>query len=154
MIQNFILLIIFFFENIISGIQTFYSFLHLTVDVIRKSQRQQKLTKKITHFTRQFRSKNFTQFTNLNSLDVENNMLPQRRKNLSHFANFSANMFLFVVRKIICITPFLDVQEVHFWSTGEMGGRGRLNNFPKGACYLDLVTIFQHLNFPSIALKP
>ena len=43
----------------------------------RKSQSQQKLAKKITHFTIQFRSKCLTHFTNLNSLDIENNMLPQ-----------------------------------------------------------------------------
>ena len=43
----------------------------------RKSQRQQKLAKKIAHFTIQFPSKNLTHFTNLNSLDVEKNMLPQ-----------------------------------------------------------------------------
>ena len=43
----------------------------------RKSQSQQKLARKITHFTIQFYSKNLTHFTNLNSLDIENNMLPQ-----------------------------------------------------------------------------
>ena len=43
----------------------------------RKSQSQQKLAKKITHFTIQFRSKNLIHFTNLNSLEIENNMLPQ-----------------------------------------------------------------------------
>ena len=43
----------------------------------RKSQSQLKLAKKITHFTIQFRLKNLTHFTNLNSLDIENNMLSQ-----------------------------------------------------------------------------
>ena len=43
----------------------------------RKSQSQQKIAKKITHFTIRFRSKNLTHFTNLNSLDIETNMLPQ-----------------------------------------------------------------------------
>ena len=43
----------------------------------RKSQSQQKLAKKTTHFTIQFCSKNLTHFTNHNSLDIENNMLPQ-----------------------------------------------------------------------------
>ena len=43
----------------------------------RKFQSQQKLVKKITHFTIQFRSRNLTHFTNLNSLDNENNMLPK-----------------------------------------------------------------------------
>ena len=35
----------------------------------RKSQSQQKLAEKITHFTIRFRSTNLTHFTNLNSLD-------------------------------------------------------------------------------------
>ena len=43
----------------------------------RKSKSQQKLAKKITNFTIQFRSKNLTHFTDLNSLDIENNMLQQ-----------------------------------------------------------------------------
>ena len=43
----------------------------------RKSQSQEKLAKKITNFTIQFRLKNLTHFTNLSSLDIENNMLPQ-----------------------------------------------------------------------------
>ena len=44
---------------------------------VRKSQSQQKLAEKITHFTIQFRSKNLTHFTNLSSLDVGNNIHPQ-----------------------------------------------------------------------------
>ena len=43
----------------------------------RKSESQQKLPKKITYFTRQFRSKNLTHFTNLNSLNIIKNILPQ-----------------------------------------------------------------------------
>ena len=43
----------------------------------RKFQSWQKLAKKITHFTIQFCSKYLTHFANLNSLDIENNMLPQ-----------------------------------------------------------------------------
>ena len=42
-----------------------------------KPQRQQKLAKNITHFTIQFCSKNLTHFTKVDSLDTENNMLPQ-----------------------------------------------------------------------------
>ena len=55
----------------------------------RKSQSQQNLAKKITHFTIQFQSKNLSFFTNLDSLDIKNNMLSQ----------------------------FLDAQERNFWST-------------------------------------
>ena len=41
----------------------------------RNSQSQQKLAKKIAHFTIQFRLKNITHFTNLDSLDIENDVL-------------------------------------------------------------------------------
>ena len=67
--------------------QTYRLFIHVPVDFIRvsfnfkfsnrNSQSQQKLLKKVTHFTIQLRSKNFTHFTNLISLDIENNFLPQ-----------------------------------------------------------------------------
>ena len=42
-----------------------------------KPQSQQKLSIKITYFAIQIRSKHLTHFTNLNSLDTENNMLPK-----------------------------------------------------------------------------
>ena len=80
-----------FLENIITGMQRFHIRPHFPVDIIRvyflifrfpsrKSQSQQKLTKKITHFTLEFHSKNLTHFTNLNSPDIENNMLPQHNQ--------------------------------------------------------------------------
>ena len=72
-----------------------------------KSQRQQKLSIKITYFTIQFRSKHLTHFMNLNSLDIENNMLRNTGKNLSQFTNFAANMFLFDVRKKFALHHFL-----------------------------------------------
>ena len=56
----------------------------------RKSQSQQKLAKKITHFTIQFRSKNLIHFTNLNSLDIENNMLPQHSQKCFWLYKFSS----------------------------------------------------------------
>ena len=78
----------YFFENIISGIQLFIfaqmyqrpssEFLFNFRFSSRKTQNQQKLGEKIAHFTIQFRSKNITHFTNLDSLDsLENNMLSQ-----------------------------------------------------------------------------
>ena len=119
------------------------------MDVIRKSQRQQKLTKKITHFTIQFRSKNFTQFTNLNSQYTPTT----QKKPFSLYKFFSKHVSVCSQKNYLHNTiswrprsAFLE----HWWD----GGGGRLNNFPMGACCLDLVTIFQHLNFPSIALKP
>ena len=78
-----------FFENLISGIQYFYIRPHVPLDIItvffnfrfsiRKSQSQQNVVKKIIHFTIQFRSKNLTHLTNLNSLGIENKMLLEHR---------------------------------------------------------------------------
>ena len=81
MIQN-VIFLEFFFLNIIFGVQLFYIRPDIPTDIIirfsdRKSQSQQKLAKKITNFTIQFRSKNITHFTNLDSLNIANNMLPQ-----------------------------------------------------------------------------
>ena len=80
-----------FFENIISRVYNFFMFIH-TFQCISsesffnfrmsswKSQSQQKLVKKIIHFTIQFHSKHLTHLTNLSSLDIENNMLPKKRQ--------------------------------------------------------------------------
>ena len=86
MIQNLILGIL-FFENITSGIQCFYicpdvpvditSVIFLISDFLSEVSTPTKTSKKIIHFKIQFRSKNLTHFTNLNSLDIGNNMLPQ-----------------------------------------------------------------------------
>ena len=66
----------------------------------RKSQRQQKLILRTSvHLT-------------LKIICSRNT-----NKNLSDFTKFPANMFLFGVRKNICIAPFLDAQELHSWST-------------------------------------
>ena len=56
----------------------------------RKSEDQQKLAEKITHFTTQFRLKIITHFTNFNSLDIENNMLFQRSQNPLWFSKISS----------------------------------------------------------------
>ena len=55
----------------------------------RKTQNQQKLAKKITHFVIQFRSKNLTCFTKLNSLDIENNIHPQHSQKTFWLYKFS-----------------------------------------------------------------
>ena len=99
------------FENIISGLQHFYICpANIFVFYIF-------MFEKITHFTIQFRSKNLTHFTNLGSLDIENNMLPQHSQKTFWITNFPANMFLFGVRKDICTAAFLGAQELHFWCT-------------------------------------
>ena len=92
-----------FFENIISGIQIFcvlstrssghhQSFFYSRFS-IRKSQSQRKLVKKITHFSIQLHSKNLTYFMNLNSLDIEKNMLPKHiQKPVSLYKFFSKHV--------------------------------------------------------------
>ena len=62
----------------------------------RRYQNQQKLAKKITHFTTQFCSKNLTHFTNLNSLDFKNNVFPQHSQKPSDFINFQQTCFCLV----------------------------------------------------------
>ena len=74
-------------KKLFRGIQRFYICPDVPVDISRvffnfifssrKCQSQQKLSKKITRFAIQFRSKNLTHFTNLSPLDNENNMLAQ-----------------------------------------------------------------------------
>ena len=76
-----------------------------------------KTSKKITHFTIQFRSRNLTHFMNLSSFEIGNNMPPNTAKKLSQFTNFPAKMFLFGVRKYIFTAPFPDGQELLSWST-------------------------------------
>ena len=83
----------------------------------RKSQSQQKLAKKITHFTIQFRSKNLNHFTNLNLLDIENNILLQHSQKSFSLYKFSCKHFLVGVRKNIYSAPFLDAQDLHSQST-------------------------------------
>ena len=56
----------------------------------RESQRQQRLVKKITHFTIQFRSKNLTHFTNFSSLDIENNRLSKHCQKSFSLYKFSS----------------------------------------------------------------
>ena len=112
-------------QNLIFGIlflkilfRTYSFFTYVPMDIIgvffyfrfssRKSQNQQKLAKKIAHFAIRFRSKHLTYFMNLNSLDIENKILPKHTAiNLSHFTNFPANIFLFGVRKKFALHHFL-----------------------------------------------
>ena len=56
----------------------------------RKSQSQQKLAKKINDFSIRFNSKHLTYFINLNSLDIENNILPKHNKKPFSLCKFSS----------------------------------------------------------------
>ena len=86
MIQNLIFGII-WFKIFFLAYNFFYIHPHVPVDIIkvffdfrfsrRKSQSQQKLLIIITYFAIQVHSKHLTHFTSLNSLDIENSMLPK-----------------------------------------------------------------------------
>ena len=66
----------------------------------RKSQNQQKLSIKITYFAIQVGSKHCTHFTNLNSLDIENNMLPKHcQKPFSIYKFFGKHVFVWCQQK-------------------------------------------------------
>ena len=113
MIQNLIFRII-FFESIIAGMQHFYIQPHVPVNTIifrlssRESQSQQKLAKKITHFTIHFRSNNLTHFTNLNSFDIENNKrLQHSQKTFLTLQIFQQTYFCLVLEKIFGLHHFL-----------------------------------------------
>ena len=69
----------------------------------RKSQSQQKLAKKITHFTVQVSLKKPFHFTNLNSLNIIK----------IYSRNTAKNTFLVGVRKKHCTVPFIGTQELH-----------------------------------------
>ena len=72
-----------------------------------KPKKDQK--KKITHFTIQFRSKSHSFYKPCLAQICSRN----QAKNLTHFTNFQANMFLVGVIKSICTTPFQEAQELH-----------------------------------------
>ena len=134
----------------------------------RKSESQQKLSKKIIHFRIKFPSKNI-RFTNHNSLNIIKSIFPQNTaKKLTNFTNFPANMFLADFRKSICIVPFVEDKELHSLRTWKANvckclyfsarkfllPRGRkllsggwLNNFLKAACCLGLVKCFKMFHF-------
>ena len=109
MIQNLILGILFlkiFWEyNIFIFFQAFRlsssEFLFIFRFSSGKSQSQQKLAKKITHFTIQFRSKSVTHFTNLNSLDITPSTQP---KIFLTSQIFQQSCFCLVSKKILHCT--------------------------------------------------
>ena len=101
-----------------TSLEFFFNFRFST----RKYQSQQKLAKKITHFTIQFRSKNLTHFTNLNSFEIENNMLPNHsQKAFSVYKIFSKHV------SVWC-------QEKHLHCTISWRPRTTLLNHFKGKC--------------------
>ena len=72
-----------------------------------KSQSRQKLAKKITYYATQFCSKNLTRFTDLNSLDIENNMLLQHNhKPFSLYKFFSRHISVWCQKKHLHCTIY------------------------------------------------
>ena len=118
-----------------------------------------------------FAQKNLTNFTNANSFEIENKMLPKHKQKLSQFTNFFSKYVSVCSQKkhlhniiswrsrttyfqVLCqyISVYLSkkifVSKTYKILSGGIGGWGRLNNFFKAACCLALVkwlTIF-HFN--------
>ena len=71
--------------------ESLYSISDFLVESLKVSK---KLAKRITYLPTQFCSKHLTHFTNLNSFDIEKICSRNTAKNLSHFTNFPANVWL------------------------------------------------------------
>ena len=94
--------------------QSFFNFRFFS----RKSQSQQKLPKKITHFTIQFRSKNLTHYMNLISLDIENNMpLQHSQRPFWIYSKFSSKHVSVLCQKKHLHSSFSWRPKMHFLST-------------------------------------
>ena len=128
MIQNFE----FFFKNIISGMQRFYTRPHVPVKIIKvfrsifrilrfqinfnfqifeKSPSQKNQRKRSLFLQYSFPLKTSLIARTSTHLTLKLICSCDSAKSLSDFANILANMFLFGARKNICTAPFLDVQE-------------------------------------------
>ena len=74
----------------------------------RKSQSQQKLSIKITYFAIQVCSKHLIHFTNLKSLDIENNMLPKHcQKSFWLYKFFRKHVSVWWQKKTFALHHFL-----------------------------------------------
>ena len=100
---NFLYLLLF----LVKIIRFFWFFWFFFLFSSRKPQSQQKLAKKDTHFTIQFHSKNLTQFKNLNSLDIENNVLATQSKTFLTLQIFQPTFFCLVLEKTFALYHFL-----------------------------------------------
>ena len=111
-----------FFENLISGKQLFlysstcsnryqqnffYSFL---VESFKANKDQRKRSLVLQYSFAQKTSRTLQTSTHFTLKIICSR---KTAKNLSHFTNSLANMFLFGVRKTICTAPFLAARELH-----------------------------------------
>ena len=95
-------------QNLIFGIQIIFDFRFSG----RKSQSQQKLAKKITHYTIHFHAKHLIHFTNLISLNIENDILAKQNQKSFSLCKFSSKHVSVWYQKNICTALFLDTQEL------------------------------------------
>ena len=77
-------------QKIIDSKSHIWSFFVLISDFLAKVSKLTKLAKKITHFTIQFRSTTLTHFTNLKSLNIVKNILPQHSQKPYSLYKFSS----------------------------------------------------------------
>ena len=107
-----------FFNNIYSSTHTsgHYQSFFLNSNFLAESLKPTKTIENNQFFYDTVLLKNLTHFTNLNSLNIEKNMLPQHiQKPFSLYKCSSKH--LVGVKKNICTAPFLDAQEMHSQST-------------------------------------
>ena len=105
----------------------FFVFVHTFSDITRvffnfrfssrKFQSQQKLPKKIIHFTMQFCSINLSHFMNFNSLEIENNMLSQRSKTFLTLQIFQQILSCLVSEKTFALHHFLTPKNYYILET-------------------------------------
>ena len=78
------------FENLPENLKLIDKHAYLIISDFRvESQSQEKLATNITYFTIQFWSKNVTHFTNINSLNIIKNRIPQYNQKPFSFYIFS-----------------------------------------------------------------
>ena len=136
----------------------------LISDFLAENLKANKNLQKRSHVLQYSFAQKLHYYTNINSLDIENNMPPQHNQEPFWLYKFSANMFT---------APFLDAQELHSWGTlkanvciflyislrtflfqrrskvssGKGWDGGRLNNFLKAACCMGLLKYFTIFRF-------
>ena len=105
----------------------------------RKSKSRQKLEKK-SHILQYSFAKKTT--LKLNSLDIENNMLPKHSLKPFWLYKFSSKNVSVWCQKNICTTPFLNAQELHFWGTLKANVCIFLYISLKKICFRDVVRFY------------
>ena len=93
----------------------FFFYCYYYFNFLSKSQNQKILAKKLTNFIIQFCSKSLTHFMNLNSLDIENNMLSQHSQKPFSLYKFSSQNISVWSRKKHLHCIFSCAQALHSW---------------------------------------